>query len=78
MRTARLSRLEPGQSSLVATGPILRDGPSRLVLEMTNTLGPSALRAGRPSMSPERELGLHLFPKMILVVELPNTNSWTN
>jgi hypothetical protein len=22
----------------------------------------------------ERELGLHLFPKMILVVELPNTN----
>jgi hypothetical protein len=26
----------------------------------------------------ERELGLHLFPKMILVVELPNTNNWTN
>jgi hypothetical protein len=22
----------------------------------------------------ERELGLHLFPKLILVVELPNTN----
>jgi hypothetical protein len=27
---------------------------------------------------PERELGLHLFPKLILVVELPNTNNWTN
>jgi transposase InsO family protein len=26
----------------------------------------------------ERELGLHLFPKLILVVELPNTNNWTN
>jgi hypothetical protein len=26
----------------------------------------------------ERELGLHLFPKLILVVELPNTNIWTN
>jgi hypothetical protein len=26
----------------------------------------------------ERELGLHLFPKQILVVELPNTNIWTN
>jgi hypothetical protein len=23
----------------------------------------------------ERELGLHLFPKLILVVELPNTNN---
>jgi hypothetical protein len=27
-----------------------------------------------PPMEPERELGLHLFPKLILVVELPNTN----
>jgi hypothetical protein len=26
----------------------------------------------------ERELGLHLVPKIILVVELPNTNNWTN
>jgi hypothetical protein len=26
----------------------------------------------------ERELGLHLFPKLILVVELPKTNIWTN
>jgi hypothetical protein len=26
----------------------------------------------------ERELGLHLFPKLILVVELSNTNNWTN
>jgi hypothetical protein len=26
----------------------------------------------------ERELGLHLIPKIILVVELPNTNNWTN
>jgi hypothetical protein len=26
----------------------------------------------------ERELGLHLFPKLFLVVELPNTNNWTN
>jgi hypothetical protein len=26
----------------------------------------------------ERELGLHLFPILILVVELPNTNNWTN
>jgi hypothetical protein len=26
----------------------------------------------------ERELGLYLFPKLILVVELPNTNIWTN
>jgi hypothetical protein len=26
----------------------------------------------------ERELGLHLFTKLILVVELPNTNNWTN
>ena len=26
----------------------------------------------------ERELGLHLFPELILVVELPNTNNWTN
>jgi hypothetical protein len=32
---------------------------------------------GRGSVS-ERELGLHLFPKRILVVELPNTNNWTN
>jgi hypothetical protein len=24
----------------------------------------------------ERELGLHLFPKIILMVELPNTNHW--
>jgi hypothetical protein len=23
----------------------------------------------------ERELGLHLFPKLFLVVELPNTNN---
>jgi hypothetical protein len=30
------------------------------------------------SMFIERELGLHLVPKMILVVELPNTNNWTN
>jgi hypothetical protein len=26
----------------------------------------------------ERELGLHLFSYLILVVELPNTNNWTN
>jgi hypothetical protein len=26
----------------------------------------------------ERELDLHLFPKLILVVELSNTNNWTN
>jgi hypothetical protein len=26
----------------------------------------------------ERKLGLHLFPKLILVVELPNTNNWTS
>jgi hypothetical protein len=26
-------------------------------------------------MRTERELGLHLFPKLILVVELPNTNN---
>jgi hypothetical protein len=26
----------------------------------------------------ERELGLHLVPKLILMVELPNTNNWTN
>jgi hypothetical protein len=26
----------------------------------------------------ERESGLHLVPKIILVVELPNTNNWTN
>jgi hypothetical protein len=26
----------------------------------------------------ERELGLHLFHELILVVELPNTNNWTN
>jgi hypothetical protein len=26
----------------------------------------------------ERELDLHLFSKLILVVELPNTNYWTN
>ena len=26
----------------------------------------------------ERELGLHLFPILILEVELPNTNNWTN
>jgi hypothetical protein len=26
----------------------------------------------------ERELGLHLFSELILVVELPNTNNWTN
>jgi hypothetical protein len=29
-------------------------------------------------MIAERELGLHLFPILILVVELPNTNNWTN
>jgi hypothetical protein len=29
-------------------------------------------------MVTERELGLHLVPKLILVVELPNTNNWTN
>jgi hypothetical protein len=32
--------------------------------------------AGESSV--ERELGLHLFPKLILVVKLPNTNNWTN
>jgi hypothetical protein len=26
----------------------------------------------------EREIGLKPFPKMILVVEMPNTNNWTN
>jgi hypothetical protein len=26
----------------------------------------------------ERELGLHLFSQLILVVELPNKNNWTN
>jgi hypothetical protein len=26
----------------------------------------------------ERELGLHLFSLLILVVQLPNTNNWTN
>jgi hypothetical protein len=26
----------------------------------------------------ERELGLHLFPKLFLVVQLPNTNIWIN
>jgi hypothetical protein len=34
------------------------------------------ITAGR--LHAERELGLHLFPKLILVVELPNTNNWTN
>jgi hypothetical protein len=34
--------------------------------------------AGCASGRTERELGLHLFPKLILVVELPNTNIWTN
>jgi hypothetical protein len=49
--------------------------------------GPSPPARGRPSpvarrptlgLVSERELGLHLFPKLILVVELPNTNNWTN
>jgi hypothetical protein len=32
----------------------------------------------QPQRHCERELGLYLFPKLILVVELPNTNNWTN
>jgi hypothetical protein len=31
----------------------------------------------KPEVS-EREIGLKPFPKMILVVEMPNTNNWTN
>jgi hypothetical protein len=37
-----------------------------------------ALKATSSNREIERELGLHLVPKLILVVELPNTNKWTN
>jgi hypothetical protein len=39
---------------------------------------PAALGTRQRRTAIERELGLHLFPKLILVVELPNTNNWTN
>jgi hypothetical protein len=50
------------------------------------TAGESSVRLGLGAvadepllgLAAERELGLHLFPKLIFVVELPNTNNWTN
>jgi hypothetical protein len=36
----------------------------------------SPIASNEPNI--ERELGLHLFSYFILVVELPNTNNWTN
>jgi hypothetical protein len=49
---------------------------SELILECPGYFLPYYINGRR--CKTERELGLHLFPKMILVVELPNTNNWTN
>jgi hypothetical protein len=37
--------------------------------------GTEEVSRGVAVVSTERELGLHIFPKLILVVELPNTNN---
>jgi hypothetical protein len=63
--------------------------PQYMAHNLNYPVGPSAYNDGRSAYnegrsglmsgrSAERELGLHLFPKLILVVELPNTNIWTN
>jgi hypothetical protein len=55
-------RADPPMGPVVISG--MQDGP-RLYVVVDRS----------PS---ERKLGLHLFPILILVVELPNTNNWTN
>jgi hypothetical protein len=47
-------------------------------LEWGRGRGPCRSSVCPEVIAAERELGLHLFPKLILVVELPNTNIWTN
>jgi hypothetical protein len=75
-----------GRGAGTAARPRRERGSSRPATARAWARVPSSGGAGSPACGRgcpvqargERELGLHLFPKLILVVELPNTNIWTN
>jgi hypothetical protein len=70
--------------STVWLEPGLREQPPSLRTKREDGKGQTRLFTYAPALpfrkeeGGERELGLYLFPKLILVVELPNTNNWTN
>jgi hypothetical protein len=44
----------------------------------TNAVNHSSFSLHEKCIVSEREIGFNLFLYMILVVEMPNTNNWTN